>query len=88
MGSNKKQDWDWNTFCNSRVNNKHKDVGYRCIPVMVVTHSRSRALISVRSQAPASVGVGRGRILGKDSAVSGFEVDVEGRTSAWKVNNY
>lgn len=55
---------------------------------MVVTHSRRRVLISVRSQAPASVGVGRGMILGKDSEISDFEVDVEGRISAWKIMNY
>lgn len=53
---------------------------------MVVTHSRRRVLISVRSQAPASVGVGRGMILGKDSEISDFEV--EGRISAWKIMNY
>lgn len=58
------------------------------IPAMVVTHSRRRVLISIRSQAPASVGVGRGMILGKDSDISDFEVDVEGRISAWKVMNY
>lgn len=57
------------------------------IPVMVVTHSRRRVLMSVRSQAPASVGVGRGRILGNDSDISGFEVDVEGWISAWNVIN-
>lgn len=55
---------------------------------MVVTHSRRRVRISVRSEAPASVGVGRGMILGKDSDISDFEVDVEGRISAWIVMNY
>lgn len=54
------------------------------IPVMVVTHSRSRVLISVRSQAPASVGAGRGMILEEGTGMSDFEVDVEGQISAWK----
>lgn len=52
------------------------------IPVMVVTHSRRRVLISVRSQAPARVGGGRGGIFGKGSDMSDFAVDVEGQISA------
>lgn len=48
------------------------------IPVMVVTHSRRRVLISVRSQAPARVGGGRERIFGEGSDMSDFAVDVEG----------
>lgn len=52
------------------------------IPVMVVTHSRRRVLISVRSQAPARVGGGRGRIFGEGSDMSDFAVDVEGQISA------
>lgn len=67
---------------------KHINLGNKMhcpfVPVMVVTHSRRRVLISVRSQAPASVGAGRGMILDECSDMSGFEVDVEGQISAWK----
>lgn len=49
-----------------------------CLPVMVVTHSFRRVLMSVRSQAPANAGAGRGVYLHRVSDVSAFEVDVEG----------
>ncbi len=54
------------------------------IPVMVVTHSRRSVLMSVRSQAPASAGAGRGMNLDRDSGMSGFEVDAEGPFTVWK----
>lgn len=49
---------------------------------MVVTHSCSSVLMSVRSQAPASAGGGRGASLA--TGTSGFEVDVEGPCSVWE----
>lgn len=50
---------------------------------MVVTHSFRRVLMSVRSQAPANAGAGRGVNVVRPSA-SGFEVDVEGPFSTWE----
>lgn len=55
------------------------------IPVMVVTHSRRRVLTSVRSQAPASAGAGRGMNLDRSSAVP--DLDVEGSFSVWEIVN-
>lgn len=80
------------TCCSNSTNNNQKSSSVRAafcplVPVMVVIHSRRRVLISVRSQAPASVGVGRGMNLDEDSDVSEYEADVEGRISAWKVIN-
>ena len=54
------------------------------LPVMEVTHSRRRVLISVRSQAPANAGAGRGMNLVRDTGRSGFEGDAEGTFSVWE----
>lgn len=39
--------------------------------------------MSVRSQAPANAGAGRGMNLDRVSGISVFEVDVEGPFSVW-----
>lgn len=56
----------------------------RCVPVIVVTHSRKSVLISVRSLVPAKAGAGRGVNLEKDSGMSCLEKEVEGPFSDWE----
>lgn len=64
-----------NQMCNRAVS---------IIPVMVVTHSRRRVLMSTRSQAPASAGAGRGMNLDRVSGMSTFELEAEGPLSVWE----
>lgn len=69
-------------FFMSLLHDQNEELNQSFIPVMVVTHSFRRVLMSVRSQAPANAGAGRGVNVGKASA-SGFEVDAEGWFSVW-----
>lgn len=84
MGSNKSKTVIKNAFLQPHKQHELTELFLPCIPVMVVTHSRRRVLMSVRSKAPANAGAGRRMNLDRVSGMSGFEVDVEGPFSVWE----
>lgn len=84
MGSTKSQMVVKNAFLHPfKQQHGSQSCSFPRVPVMVVTHSRRSVLMSVRSQAPANAGAGRGINLDRVPGISVFEVDVEGPCSVW-----